>query len=240
MENIKYVALSAQISNRRRLDLVANNLANLNTDAFQADRLRFKEVVTKPPGTPYLSFPSTGNTGRDLSPGELLQTGNPLDLALERGHYFAVLSESGLRYTRQGRLTLDGTGQLVTGSGLPILDTEGAPIVVPPNVSSVDINGLGELRADGAFIARLRTFQFEDEPALVKEGHSLLNPQEQEAVPAADPGLLQGYLRQSNVEAVRELTTMIRVHRRDQSLGEALRLDDERERRLVQTLLSRA
>ena len=240
MENIKYVALSAQVSNRRRLDLVANNLANLNTDAFQADRLRFKEIVTKPPGTPYLSFPSTGNTGRDLSPGELLQTGNPLDLALERGRYFAVISDSGLRYTRQGRLTLDGTGQLVTGSGLPILDTNGEPILVPLNASAVDINARGELRADGVLVAQLGTFQFEDEHALVKEGNALLDPQDQEAVPSADPGLVQGYLRQSNVEAVRELATMIRVHRRDQSLREALRLDDERERRLVQTLLSRA
>src|ERR1700675_1861251 len=112
MEAASYVALSSQMALTRQLDVVANNLANSSTPAFKGERMIFAEFVSqKQAAGAATSFVQDLGTTRDASQGPLAQTGNPLDIGLQGDGYFKVQTPLGMRYTRNGRFQMDGTGQ---------------------------------------------------------------------------------------------------------------------------------
>ncbi|MBI3300673.1 MAG: flagellar hook basal-body protein, partial [Deltaproteobacteria bacterium] len=123
MNAAMYKALSGAIVQMRRLEVVSQNLANVNTSGYKGDRLAFREVLAEPSRhKERMGGLAIVNEQRaDLSGGEIQQTGNPFDLAIEGDGFFAVQTPRGVRYTRQGTFALSATGTVVTPLGEPLL-----------------------------------------------------------------------------------------------------------------------
>jgi flagellar basal-body rod protein FlgF/flagellar basal-body rod protein FlgG len=227
MENTLLIGLSRQMMLQRELDVVANNVANINTTGFKADKSLFEEYLMPVARDEHfvgrdrrVSFVNDRATYRDFVPGPLQPTGNPLDVAIDGDAFLAVQTPAGERYTRDGGLQLNERGQLVTAAGHPVLGTNG-PIVfqqtdrditISPDGTITVLEGTNTL-AD-AIRGKLRLASFADRQALVKEGANLF---------AAGPGVTaqadtraqvrQGFIEKSNVNAVAEMSRMIGVTR---------------------------
>ncbi len=134
MENSLVAALARQSVMTRQMDVIATNLANLTTVGFKAESLVFTEHLAQT-GDPHgaLSLVHDVSVTRNLAAGPITETGNPLDLAIRGRGYFPVQTPNGTRYTRNGTFQLDGSGQIVTSEGHPLLGVGGAPITVPPD-----------------------------------------------------------------------------------------------------------
>src|SRR5262245_48269094 len=142
MENALLVGLSAQMALRRNMEIIANNLANASTSGFKREAPVFEEllvpVADDAAAMREVSFVRDWGVLRDMTAGPLLQTGSPLDVALEGDGFFVVRTAAGERYTRDGHLKLDAQGRLVTADGDPIL-SDGGEITIPPGQSDIKI-----------------------------------------------------------------------------------------------------
>ena len=132
MENTLFVALSRQVTLRRQMDVVANNIANMNTTGFKGEKMMFVEHLVRSKSDENklgdtLNYVRDIATVRDTTKGNISQTGNPLDLAITKEGYFAIETATGEQYTRNGRFQLDATGQLVNQSGHSVLSSTGQP-----------------------------------------------------------------------------------------------------------------
>ena len=135
MENALLVGLSRQMVLERQMDVVANNVANVNTNGFKADNSLFEQFLMPVArenrfNVPdrLLSFVNDRGTWRDDRPGSVEVTNNPLDVAIDGNGYLVVQTANGERYTRNGALQINAQGQLVTADGAPVLGDNG-PIV---------------------------------------------------------------------------------------------------------------
>lgn len=135
MDRMIYTAMSGAKSMMQRQDVLANNLANVNTPGFRAETVAFRVAPVEGPGLPTRAFSSESTPGADFSPGVITTTGRPLDVALTGRGWFAVQAADGSEaYTRNGAMTMDDQGVLRTQNGLPVLG-DGGPIAVPPGNS---------------------------------------------------------------------------------------------------------
>ncbi|MCH9779686.1 MAG: flagellar hook-basal body protein [Alphaproteobacteria bacterium] len=237
MENTLYVALSAQISLRRRLDATANNIANLNTPAFQGDRVRFKELITLPRGTDDITFNTSGNLGRDRLQGPITDTRNPLDFALrDKQTYFTVQNAEGERYTRNGRFTLNEQNQIATAEGNLLLDVAGNPITVPTGYRELTLSRDGVISVDGNFVTQLGIVEFEDDSALEKIGTSFFTT-DQTPIQTATPFVEQYALEGSNVKGVTEIVSMIDIQHFYQTMqSQVVKGDEDRMGEYINTM----
>lgn len=217
-----YVAASGALLQQMRLDLLTNNLANVNSPGYKADKPIFRlpaedanaasgnqSPVLRQSLSPYTPpFDSV----IDLSAGPLKKTGNPLDVAIEGPAFFAVDTPDGEQYTRKGRFIVDADGNLTTSDGFAVLG-EGGPISV--NGSQVFIDEAGNVTADGKVVGQLKLVSFDLPEALNKTGDALFaaNDSDNPPQPAEDVSLSQGYLELSNVNAVQTMTQLIETTR---------------------------
>lgn len=225
MENALLIGLSRQTVLERQLDVVANNIANVNTTGFKADQSLFQEYLM--PGAHEDNFVGRDRresyvqdrgTYRNLSQGAAEQTKNPLDVAVQGNGFLVVQTAAGERYTRDGGLQLNNQGQLVTEEGDQVLGTAG-PIVFQPTDHDVNIAPDGTVtvqegtnRTD-ALRGKLRLVSFADAQRLLKEGSNLYSAEDGDAQPDLKSTIEQGYLEKSNVNAVGEMSRMIEVTR---------------------------
>lgn len=225
MENALLIGLSRQTVLERQLDVVANNIANVNTTGFKADQSLFQEYLM--PGAHEDNFVGRDRresyvedrgTYRDFSQGAAQQTKNPLDVAVQGNGFLVVQTAAGERYTRDGGLQLNNQGQLVTAEGDQVLGTAG-PIVFQPTDHDVNIAPDGTVtvqeginRTD-SLRGKLRLVSFTDAQRLLKEGSNLYSAAAGDAQPDLKSTIEQGYLEKSNVNAVAEMSRMIEVTR---------------------------
>ena len=164
MENALLIGLSRQIALQRELDVVANNIANLNTTGFKADGAVFEEFLMpaaqREPvrrADRRMSFVQDRTTWHDMSQGTIQQTGNPLDVAIDGERLLVVQTPRGERYTRNGALQINTTGQLVTIDGYKVLGENG-PIVLQPTDRDIVITNDGTITVrEGAASTPIRT-----------------------------------------------------------------------------------
>ncbi|HLA64407.1 MAG TPA: flagellar basal-body rod protein FlgF [Rhodothermales bacterium] len=191
----------------RRQERTANNLANVDTSGYRRERT-FANVLREQidaEGAPR-TVRTTGGWA-DLNPGELQATGNPLDVALERGGFFVVAGPDGAeRYTRAGSFGLDATGTLRTLDGDAVMGEEG-PLTLPPG-SAVTVSAEGRIAVDGQPVGTLRVVTFAD-PATLRRAGDTTFTSTAPPTPVDDPGVRQGFVEGSNVDAVREMADMI-------------------------------
>jgi flagellar basal-body rod protein FlgF len=226
MENALLVGLSRQMALARALDVVANNVANVNTTGFKSDDSLFAEYLM--PGArdnlfkgadSRVSYVHDRATFRNFGQGALEKTGNPLDVAINGPGFLTVQTPRGQRYTRNGSLQMDASGQLVTNEGNPVLGT-GGPIVFQNGDHDISIAADGTItarqgtsRADSVR-GRLQLVNLANPSQLQKEGSSLYVAPAA-AQPAADPKVrvVQGSVEKSNVNSVEAMTRLIEVTR---------------------------
>jgi flagellar basal-body rod protein FlgG len=268
-----YTGASGMIAQEARLDAIANNLANVDKTAYKKDLTLFKafpDMIIRrlnddglgiTPAGSYDTMPFVGKLGTGVEvnevytlyeQGSLMRTENPFDVALDGKGFFAVMTERGERYTRNGAFTLNKDGILVTHNGLPVLGENG---IIKLQKNNFMINERGEILVNAALsleptdlvgmtqnnweqpvvIDKLKIVDFENIRELKKEGESLYRDTEYSgpALPAEEYKVVQGFLEKSNVNAVREMVDMIEVQRSYEANQKAMLTHDQELGRLI-------
>lgn len=224
------VGLSAQQVLRQRMDLTANNLANMTTTGFKTERLVTRELSDQPANaadTPSdIAFVDAWMLQRDFKTGPLERTGDPLDVALEGEGFFAVETPEGEAYTRDGAFSMGPDGTLLSRSGDPVLG-EGGPIILNPTGGPVTISAEGAIRQDGVAAGRLRVATFATPSGLERIGSNLWKATDETPGAPDTVKIASGFLEGSNVNAVLELTQMIEISRTYESVAAALSQADQ-------------
>jgi flagellar basal-body rod protein FlgF len=219
MDASLYTAASGMAARMRSMDLLANDLANAQTTGYRAERPFFEELQAAGGQAVRLA----GSYAR-VGPGQLRQTGEELDVAIEGEGYLAVQTPAGERYTRNGRLQLSAEGVISDAAGHPVLGEEG-PVQVRSGRVSIGADGLVQ-DATGP-IGRLRLVKLPQGARPLREGASLLAaPQEVRPEEAPEAVLRQGYLEDSNVSGVEAMIEMIQTLRLFEANARAVRALD--------------
>jgi len=233
-----YIASTAMISQRRRMDVVTNNLANATTPGFKEDSLltrSFSDLLIERINDPAVVGADTEvgplNTGihvdmidTSFTSGVLEQTGRSADLALEGTGFFVVETPQGERYTRAGAFQVSAGGELVTPEGYPILGLNG-PIRVSDEEFLVSADGTVQ---SGAGSDRIRLVSFEDTGMLRKEGANLFTAFGGEPLPATTTRIRQGSLESANVDLAGQMVDMIEISRNHELNQRIVRMMDEK------------
>lgn len=241
-----YLSAAGAMTNLFRQDLYANNLANANTIGFKPDiamlRQRLPERIESPGSMASFADPQFmleqlgggvfGHPTRiSLKQGNLLETGNQLDLAM-RGKGFFVLGDpdqpDSTLLTRDGRLTMDGRGRLIhAANGMPVLDTNGQSIHLDGS-AGVEIDTKGHIIQNGQQVARLRLVMPTDPTRLIKVGHSLMRLEDQSdsALQPASGDVLQRHVESSGTDPIMTLTAMIGATKAMQSNAKLMQYHD--------------
>jgi flagellar basal-body rod protein FlgF len=245
METPSYVALSRQTALVRQMDTVANNLANVATPGFKSEIEIFTTVPIRSQvrGNPAkLAYVQDFATARDYSAGPMNPTGNDLDVAIQGNGFFVLQTPNGPRYTRFGHFQLNAAGQIVNKQGYPVL-ANGAPLQIDPDDGPVQISGDGSVSADRtqggnaqAVYGKLDVVDFANKDALKPEEGVMFNT-DAPPIPVAQPAVVQRMLEQSNVQPVKELTTMITVQRSYEAMQKFIDGEDDRMKRAVNYII---
>jgi flagellar basal-body rod protein FlgG len=213
-----YTAGSGAILQQMRLDVYANNLANVNTVGFKADQPVFRmENADQPPEpgerAPVLSpYALPMRCVTDFDSGALQSTGGQLDVSIVGNGFFEVQTPDGPQYTRNGRFSINEDGVLSTQSGWPVMG-QGGEIAIEGN--RIVIGEGGEVSVDGKVIGVLKVADFKAPELLTKTEGTLFKADNPAAGigDAQDYRLAQGTLEASNVNAIRTMTEMIETLR---------------------------
>ena len=214
MQNGLYVSLSAQVSLERRLETIANNVANMNTVGFRGDGVHFASEVAKA-GDSAISYVSPGQSYISRQIGATVKTDNPFDVAIQGDGWMGIRTASGLAYTRDGRMRMSESGALETLIGNPVVDAGGAPIVLNPAGSTPTIGGDGMISQDGRQVGAIGLFSIDDQANLVRTENSGVIP-DKPATAILDftqNGVAQGYVEGANVNPIEEMTKLISLTR---------------------------
>jgi flagellar basal-body rod protein FlgG len=219
MNSGMYAAVSGNLAAMRKLDMISNNLANVNTIGFKKDKMSFEGLLasaTNPPNVPQGTTADPilqkENLYIDYASGPVNQSGNPLDLAIDGDGFFAVTTPDGTAYTRQGNFRVSADGSLVTTDGYPVMGQQGGSIRILG--SRVEIDAAGEVLVDGTPAGKISLVDFEKPYSLTKTGSTMFVPTDPQTAPRpGKSGILQGHVEGSNVESISEMVQMIETNR---------------------------
>ncbi|HTV71659.1 MAG TPA: flagellar basal-body rod protein FlgF [Rhizobiaceae bacterium] len=219
-----YVALSAQVALERRLTTLADNVANMSTVGFRSTEIKFNELLSGL-GEDSVAFVTPGETYMSRKIGPMRETGNPFDFAIQGDAWFGIETPAGMVMTRDGRFTMLDTGQLVTHQGYPVVDAGGAPIQLDPNNGPPEAGRDGVLRQNGNLAGAIGLFNFNPGPDFQRFENSGIIPQgaPEPVIDRIDAGVTQGFLEESNVNPVLEMTRLIMVQRAFENAAAAIR-----------------
>lgn len=262
-----WVNLSGQIAQQRKVETIANNVANANTVGFKKDQLVFKEHLTAlTKGVDSIDIPRGEFEPKDFyhsqgaenamvaidasftifEQGQLIPTNNPLDIGLKGNGFIEVLTPTGVRFTRKGNLSMDREGLLVNDQGFKVLgattvsaealrDPASAPeqnpedrVIKLPTNQRISFSLEGDILTNTGSLGKLSIVEFKDHQALKKEGNSLfITPDESNIVRNNIATTVnQGFLEGSNVNAIEEMSELIKAHRHFESIQKAINAYD--------------
>ena len=228
-----YPILSGALAHERRMQVFANNMANVNTAGFKQDEQAFKaifpkyhavmptggrtvglaqQIMARPFGPTERAFVAPHQIKTTFEAGRVRLTGNPLDLAIQGSGFFEVETPQGLRYTRNGMLSLDRDHRLVTGLGHPVMGTKGE-IKIPPG--KLDISAQGDIKVDGKPVATIKVMEFPDDDMPQKSSDGLFFSGK--GTVSKNPQIQVGHIEESNVNSIGEMVKMIQGMRNYES-----------------------
>jgi flagellar basal-body rod protein FlgF len=266
-----WVPVSGAVAQQKNVEVIANNVANVNTPGFKRDQVAFKEHLTvMEKGISDLDMPNKewapkdfyrsygaekafvkiNGTYSNFEQGLLTPTSNKLDFGIKGKGLFEILTPQGIRYTRKGTFAIDQNSRLVTSDGHQVLSSlpipeeapveagkpapEAAPLPAPSERSirvpagQLSVNTAGEAYVNGTKIGQLSLVEFVDHSALKKEGNSFFinNDIKNLKTTGVQSSVHQGFIEQSNVNAVQEMSELIKAHRNFESLQRLIKTYD--------------
>jgi flagellar basal-body rod protein FlgG len=259
MINSLWISKTGMEAQQMQLDVISNNLANVSTNGFKKAHAVFEDLMyqnlrqvgsntseqsTLPTGLQVGLGVRTVATSRTFSQGNLQQTNNKLDVAIQGNGFFQVTMPDGTTgYTRDGAFQLDNQGRLVNSTGLLV---QGG-VTVPANATSVSVasNGTVTAAVPGTAapqtIGTITTASFINPAGLEPKGQNIYQETAASGQPnAGNPGadglgsLMQGFVETSNVNVVQELVTMIQTQRAYEMNSKAIQTSDQMLQKLGQ------
>jgi flagellar basal body rod protein FlgG len=219
-----WAAASGAVGKTTALEVAADNVANATTPGFRAETAVFRQTlanaVDKTKGTESLHYAITRTNVPQFRTGQIVDTGKPLDVAIEDPNaFFVVSTPQGERYTRAGSFRMTSDGSLVLPDGSAVLGENQRPLQVDASQPNIRIDSQGQIVAGDptlgeSTLGKLRMVKFNDVTGLQKEGHQLLR-----ALPKAGPptvyegGVAHGCVEQSNANAVEGMTQLVTLSR---------------------------
>ncbi|MDN5249060.1 flagellar basal-body rod protein FlgF [Bartonella sp. TP] len=241
MQNSIYVGISGQLSLSRRMDIIAQNMANINTAGFRARGLKFDQLLSKI-AVDHGDKPSFISVGKDYDvdrPGELVRTESPLDIAIHgKNAWLSLSTPNGLVYTRDGRMNMTADGQLISVAGYNYLDTGGAPIQLDPHAGDPIIKPNGAIYQGNKPVAAIGLFTF-PQGSKLSYGPNSSVVGNRAPLPVEDDNdvkIMQGYVENSNVNGVSEMTNLISVNRAFEQIESMLRAEEQQSSEAIKTL----
>jgi len=229
-----YTAASGALVAQSQADVIANNLANVNTSGFKRTLLQVQsapeiglyrhQMDASGNGRGVVSSAFVGALGMGaqvmdtpavFEQGTLAQTGNPLDLAIQGNAFFAIQTPQGVRYTRDGQFSEDPTGRLVTMDGSPVLGTNG-PVQLQQGAGAIQIDQNGQITQGGRLIDSIALVQFGNLTQVRPEGDNRFiasNAALPARAAAGSSSIHQGFLEKSNANVVRSMVDLITAQR---------------------------
>jgi len=228
MDSGYYAASTALIARTKALDTIANNLANVSTAGFRAERNVFQSVLADAGGSQGSALNQAINdygilsgTSLDMSQGALQKTGNDLDLAIQGKGFFAVQTAAGTKYTRNGSFQVGSGGQLLSSSGDPVLGDSGPITILPGPVS---ISPDGTISSNGALAGKLKLVQFPPGTNITSAGSTYYSAPKSSETDAVGSTVQQGVLESSNVNPVASMVELITAQRSAEMMQRAMTL----------------
>ncbi|MEO0427901.1 MAG: flagellar hook-basal body complex protein [Pseudomonadota bacterium] len=226
------VLMAAQRVLQRRMDVVANNIANLGTGGFRAQRMMTSESVTSSGGAS-VSLPRMASALTDTGAGEMTPTGGALDFAIDGAGFFMLQDADGSRFlTRSGSFGIDAAGRVTDAAGAVLLDRGGAPVVLPPGDGPVAAAADGTLSRGEDILGAIGIWDTADTPA--RRGAARFEAPGDAAV-LPEVRVIQGMLERSNVSPVHELAQMIETSRTYALVQDLVEREDSRIRNVIET-----
>jgi flagellar basal-body rod protein FlgF/flagellar basal-body rod protein FlgG len=250
MENTLLVGLSRQMVLSHELDVIANNVANIETDGFKSDNAMFSEYLMPRASDQTFSghdrridFVQDRASWINMAPGALDRTGNPLDIAIDGNAYFALQTARGQRYTRNGSFAINATGQLVTATGDQVLG-DGGPITFQSTDHDVVVSADGIITVrEGNSTAdsprgKIQLASFDQPQRLQKDGGTtFMAPPGVNANPAPiGTHVVQGAVEKSNVNGVAAMARLIEITRSYTDIANILQQQSDQRRNALSQL----
>ena len=259
MINSLWISKTGMEAQQMQLDVISNNLANVSTNGFKKSHAVFEDLMyqnlrqvgsntseqsTLPSGLQVGLGVRTVATSRNFAQGNLQQTGNNLDIAVQGNGFFQLtLPDGTLGYTRDGAFQIDNQGRLVTASGLPV----SGGITVPSNATGVSVAADGSVSASipgtsaPQSIGTITLASFVNPSGLEPKGQNIYTESAASGQPNAGAAgtnglgsLMQGFVETSNVNVVQELVTMIQTQRAYEMNSKAIQTSDQMLQKLGQ------
>lgn len=246
-----YTAASGLIAQLQQQDVIANNMANVNTTGYKKDTAlyvpfpemflyRINDAKVQIPGGTADAYIPIGMIGKGvqlrvdgirpdiITEGSYIETGNKLNVAIKGNGMFVVMTPQGIRYTRDGSFSLDSEGALVTQDGFPVLGQRG---IITIDGKDVNIDEVGRVFVDNNEIDTLRIAIFSKDDVLRKQGNNLFYMVNGNLLPEDSyvdyVKIKQGYLESSNVNVIREMVDMITAYRAYEAAQKAIQSHDQ-------------
>lgn len=236
MDNAAYITLTRMSGLKREMQVIAHNMANASTAGYRREAVVFSEYVRGGAGPESSLSMALGNTRQTYQlQGGLSQTGGAFDLAIDGEGFFQLETADGPRLTRAGIFTPNAAGELVNKDGHRLLDAGGAAIFVPPDARSVIMARDGTFSGDGLPFAQVGLVRPVDHVTMSRASGTLFAV-DGGIEPVEAPVILQGFIEDSNVEPLFELSRMIEVQRAYEQGQRLLEREDERIKNVIQTL----
>lgn len=242
MNRAIYPILSGALAQERRMQVFANNIANVNTAGFKQDDQGFQailirriagpvatpgvrtiaqQIVSAPAGPSERVYAAPHAVRTTFEPGRIRLTGNPLDVAIQGNGFFEVKTLQGVRYTRNGIFSLDNQRRLVTNTGYPVMGAKGE-IKIPPG--TLQINNIGAIQVDGQSVGTIKVVDFPDKEMPHKYTEGLFAGDKGNVV--QNPSLQSGHIEESNVNSLGEMVKMIQGMRTYESAQKLIQTID--------------
>lgn len=237
MDASNYVGLSSILALERRLTTIAHNVANASTPGFRSEEISFKAIVSEV-SEPRTAFASLGQTYLSRASGPLRETGNPLDVAVKGDAWLALETPAGRVYTRDGRLDMGPDGGLRSVNGYPVLDASGAPLLVDPAGGPPTIAADGMITQRNRQVGAIGLFQIPANANLRRfDNSAVISDRDAEPIlQFTDAGVQQGYLEDSNVNPVLELTHLIQLSRTFDAVMSSIDANQSTQKTAIRTL----
>jgi flagellar basal-body rod protein FlgF len=230
-----YVALSGAIAQTTNLDTTANNLANASTDGYQRERPVFHEMLAQAAGEGH-HYAGVSATALDTTAGAIRTTDRPLDVALPKGAYLAVQTNSGERYTRAGALTVSTDGFLTTRHGDKVLGEDNQPMKIPDGIGEVKANKAGAIEKSGQSIGQMKIVQFDHPECLTHEGGTTLASNTDTGTAKVTNAQLEvGAIEESNASVVASMNDLVDASRTFEAFQRAIDAFRDADKKIVST-----